>query len=235
MVSIICTVKNRTNPLKISLTSWLMCKKINEIIIVDWSSDEEINYLLKIDDRIKIVRVDNKKNFNVAASCNLAVDFVTNEYFIKMDADYVLNPYYNFIDDYKLEDKSFLCGNYRLDDSPFYKYLNGFIYLKKEDFLRVKGFNENIENYGYDDDDLYYRLQLNNLFRHDIPVNPKVVFHIPHSDAERVANYETKNHLESLKINRSVAKFEEYNERKYSWDIEKIEEKYFKAIDKKND
>jgi hypothetical protein len=47
-ISLICSCKNRNEPLKISLTSWLLKKEITEIIIVDWSSDESLAPLTKL-------------------------------------------------------------------------------------------------------------------------------------------------------------------------------------------
>ena len=46
-VSIITACKNRVNSLKVSLSSWIQFDEVKEIIIVDWSSDEPINYLTK--------------------------------------------------------------------------------------------------------------------------------------------------------------------------------------------
>ena len=47
-ISVICACKNRTKPLEISLTSWLMFEEIQEVIITDWSSDEPIDHLINM-------------------------------------------------------------------------------------------------------------------------------------------------------------------------------------------
>ena len=76
-VSVICACKNRYNALRVSLNSWLAFDEIKEIIIVDWSSDEPIGHLTKIDKRIKVICVDNEKYFNQPQPLNLAASIAT--------------------------------------------------------------------------------------------------------------------------------------------------------------
>ena len=109
-VSVICACKNRNNALRVSLNSWLTFDEIKEIIIVDWSSDEPINYLTKLDKRIKIIRVDNEQYFNQPQPLNLAASIATGDYILKVDCDYMINPYFDFFECYKIDENSFLCG-----------------------------------------------------------------------------------------------------------------------------
>jgi hypothetical protein len=109
-VSVICACKNRYNALRVSLNSWLAFDEIKEIIIVDWSSDEPINHLTKLDKRIKIIRVDNEKYFNQPQPLNLAASIATGDYILKVDCDYIINPYFPFFECYKIDSNSFLCG-----------------------------------------------------------------------------------------------------------------------------
>jgi len=109
-VSVICACKNRYNALRVSLNSWLAFDEIKEIIIVDWSSDKPINHLTKLDKRIKVIRVENEKYFNQPQPLNLAASLATEDYILKLDCDYIINPYFPFFEVYKIDDKSFLCG-----------------------------------------------------------------------------------------------------------------------------
>jgi hypothetical protein len=109
-VSVICACKNRYDALRISLNSWLAFKEINEIIIVDWSSDVPINSLAKLDKRIKVVRVENEQFFNQPQPLNLAASLVKSKYILKLDCDYILNPYFSFFEHYKIDENLFLCG-----------------------------------------------------------------------------------------------------------------------------
>ena len=91
-VSIICSCKNRSEALKINLLSWLNYKEIKEVIIVDWSSDESIEYLLDYDYRVKLIVVPGQEYFNQPQPLNLALSQATGDYILKLDTDYLLNP-----------------------------------------------------------------------------------------------------------------------------------------------
>lgn len=218
-ISLICACKNRYNALKLSLNSWLMFDEIKEIIIVDWSSDNSIEDLLKLSDKIKLVRVDNKKYFNLSQPLNLAASLVTGDYIMKVDCDYLINPYYNFFENYKVDDYSFLTGNptyknYKapLDDtkldfssmniyeiadyvntySHYFKYLKGLLYLSKENFLKVGGFDEDIQSYGWEDGEIIKRLEKLNLEHKRIYFDYSIM-HIPHPDKKRIEYSEDYN------------------------------------------
>jgi len=109
-VSVICACKNRYNALRVSLNSWLAFDEIKEIIIVDWSSDEPINHLTKLDKRIKVVRVNDEKYFNQPQPLNLAASIATGDYILKLDCDYIINPYFSFFEAYTVDQNSFVCG-----------------------------------------------------------------------------------------------------------------------------
>jgi hypothetical protein len=109
-VSVICACKNRYDALRVSLNSWLAFDEIKEIIIVDWSSDKPINHLTKLDKRIKIIRVENEKYFNQPQPLNLAASLATGDYILKLDCDYIINPYFPFFESYLIDNNSFLCG-----------------------------------------------------------------------------------------------------------------------------
>lgn len=193
-VSLICACKNRNEPLKISLTSWLLRKEITEIIIVDWSSDESLDYLTKIDNKIKVITVYDQDYFNQPQPLNLASKIATGDYILKVDSDYIFNPYFDFFDLYEVNENSFLCG---MNDSqlqliqhnPYFKYLRGLLYVSRENFLKVGGYNENIgEFYAYEDDDIFHRLTLLGLEKKTINYNHTLI-HIPHPDKKRYENF----------------------------------------------
>jgi len=127
-ISLICACKNRIKPLLISLQSWLLCDEIKEIVIVDWSSDEPIKDITNLDSRIKRVRVNDQQFFNQPQPLNLALKLCTQEDVIKVDSDYVFNPYWNFFESYFVDETSFVCGDVDLEPNnvsvePYFKYL----------------------------------------------------------------------------------------------------------------
>jgi glycosyltransferase involved in cell wall biosynthesis len=235
-VSIITACKNRRKALEISLRTWTMFEEVKEVIITDWSSDEPIEDLVKLDPRIKIIRVSDKEYFNQPQPLNLAASIATGDYILKFDVDHVLNPYYNFFETYVIDDQSFLSGSpdwenveYANEDgcavadtskmsfeqlrewfnvySPYFKSLFGVIFVKRENFLKCGGFNENLgEYYGFEDEELQKRFEKLGLEHKKLNPEGTSIFHIPHPDSKRVeyfkANF-TDNVYENIKNNLS--------------------------------
>jgi hypothetical protein len=219
-ISVICACKNRNSPLHISLNSWLNFKEITEFIIVDWSSDEPLGYLTKLDPRIKIVRVSDKKYFNQPQPLNLAASIATGDYILKLDTDYITNPYFNFIERYFPTNNSFTSGVHNIKSpeyyneetglymidkfsmtdadlqeyfnsySPYFKYLTGFLFVSRENFNKVGGYNENLgKYYAFEDSEIYKRLENLGLTHNKIDYDYNLI-HIPHPDIKRVENFE---------------------------------------------
>ncbi len=201
-VSLICACKNRVKPLIVSLSSWLLYDEIKEIIIVDWDSDESISFLAKIDKRIKVIRVNHEKYFNQPQPLNLALRLCSKEAVIKVDTDYIFSPYFNFFNNYTIDDDTFVCGD-KVDiqednNIQFYKYLRGLLYVKLKHLNEIGGYNENMgEYYAGEDSEIENRLRLYGLVEKKINLDYTLI-HIPHEDHDRVKNfkaftYETLN------------------------------------------
>lgn len=212
-VSLICACKNRNKTLKVSLQSWLNFDEIKEIIIVDWSSDESLDYLTEIDPRIKIVSVPNKTFFNQPQPLNLAASLATGDSIMKFDIDYIINPYYNFFKSYKIDETCFQSGARKIeylndnvyemnfDDimmyanvhNAYFKSLIGLLHITKENFEKVGGYNEDLgEFYGYEDEELQMRLELMGL-KHNKLVYDHNLIHIPHPDSKRFEHFRGEN------------------------------------------
>ncbi len=219
-ISLICACKNRYKPLRVSLSSWLLFDEIKEIIIVDWDSDESINHLTEIDERIKVVTVHNQKYFNQPQPLNIAASLATQDYILKADCDYTLNPYHNFFENYPVDENSFVSGhhdhqspeyvdpetgramfdktNMTTEDlltyvnsySHFFKYLTGMLLVSRENFMKVGGYNENFGKYYAFEDDEICA-RLSLLGLGQKKINYDYNWiHIPHPDKKRFENFE---------------------------------------------
>jgi len=243
-VSLITACKNRNECLKAVLPSWLSYKEINEIIIVDWSSDIPLEELKNIDARIKVIRVNNEQFYIPSQANNLAASFVKNDFILRIDTDYFLNPYYNFFETYKIDDTNFVSGepeiNEDRDNNPYYKYLFGLLYISKENFTRVNGYNEEIGYYySHEDKDIFERLKLINLQQIKLKNNHSVI-HIPHSDKKRFEHFQggqktSNNDNETVEshIGKNLNIFKQpissYTKTKVAWNIDKITDQYYIA------
>ena len=214
---------NRHNNLLISLHTWIDLP-IKEIIIIDWCSDiifsEIIPEYLKRNknfNKIKIYRVKGYNKWILTWAFNLGLYLANSKYILKVDADVtILSDFFikNILND---NDKIFYRGYWNKHKN---KHLNGQFFCKKE-YLEIIGyFNEYITTYGYDDCDLYKRL--NNL-----GIVDKMIFNIDHlynDDHSRIKYQDVKNITYEI----------EYNKLKSENNIIKFDIKRYKKIDEYN-
>jgi GT2 family glycosyltransferase len=205
-ISIISACKNRGKALSVSLSSWIQFDEVDEIIVTDWNSDDPIDHLIKLDSRIKVVTVPNEPYFNQPQPLNLAASLVKNEYILKLDSDTIMNPYFNFFDHHKIDDQSFLTGtdeswnlNGEKDPSKttkhqkhmFFKALWGTLYITKENYLKIGGYNENMTKYAaWEDTEIYERILLLGLNHVQIKFGLNTLFSLPHLAKKRVENFQ---------------------------------------------
>lgn len=219
-VSLICACKNRLDALRISLSSWLCFDQIKEIIIVDWSSDKSLNFLVETDPRIKIINVLGQKYFNQPQPLNLAASIATGDYILKVDTDYIINPYFNFFEKYKVDEFTFVSGHHNIQSpefvhpetglsmiqhdkmtledwrtyvnsySHYFKYLTGLLFITKENFIKCGGYNETLSKYYAFEDDEICQRLELMGLRHTKIEYDHMLIHIPHSDSKRLENFE---------------------------------------------
>jgi len=210
-ISIVVSCKDREGMLSVSLRSWLLKPQIKEIIIVDWSSKKSLTYLEKEDDRIKVIRVEGEEFYNASKPINLAIKSAKYEKILKMDVDYILNPYVSLNSLVDIKEGEFIAGNwhqYYLDnDLGFIRNLNGIICCHKKFFIDAGLYNEEIDNYGREDCEMFEKLQKLGVIRKNIDFEPNhiPVYHNPHSN--KVRGYNRKN----PSVNRTIT----YLNRKY--------------------
>jgi len=210
-ISVISACGNRGRALSISISSWIQFDEIDEIIVTDWNSDEPIDHLTELDSRIKIITVPNEKYFNQPQPLNLAASLAKSEYLLKLDSDTVMNPYFNFFDNHTIDNQSFLTGtDYTgklisklgiYQKYPYIKPLWGTLYVTKENYLKIGGYNENMGKYAaWEDTEIFERLLLLGLNHVEIKFDLKTLFSLPHLSKKRVENFQAYEEDKNLQI-----------------------------------
>jgi len=231
---------NRNNNLSIALNTWLNVEGLDEIIIVDWSSDNHVINLIPEDTRgkvVKVVRAEDQGRWILSWAFNLAASQVSYDKILKIDADVLLQP--NFLKSNPLQPNSFSHGSWKVAKDENEKHLNGQMYCYTKDFESVNGYHEKITSYGWDDDDLYDRFKDINLKENIFSTDQ--LYHLPTPETQRSQHQsEFKNISEAnlkdtlfaeIMKNKQFAKENPWlpTDEKKQWDIKEAGENYFIA------
>ena len=190
MITIVVGCKNRFPHLSQVLQTWIPCQKVKEIIVVDWGSEPSLES--KLHPSVRVLRVQSEKKcipWLLPSCLNFGSRFVTTPQLLKLDADYLLHEY--FLDHHVLQPGTFFRGNYKQARNPNEKHLNGALLCWTSDFREVGGYNEYLQTYGYDDTDLYTRLE-SQLRLRPLDFNYDYITHLPHPDESRLASSSSK-------------------------------------------
>jgi hypothetical protein len=194
-VSIITACKNRSKALAVSMASWMQLSEVDEILVTNWDSENSIDHLTVLSEKVKIINVKNEPHFNQPQPLNLAASLVKSEYLLKLDCDHILNPYFNFFDFHEINENSFVSGSNKLLSGMDFDFLHplwGLLYVKTEIFKKLGGYNEKMgKYYAVEDDELAVRLISYGLNPILIDSQKLSALHIPHSDKDRVKNFES--------------------------------------------
>lgn len=201
-VSVVCAVMNRPYRVIPCLRSWAELKIATDVVVVDWSSDNPVTNILSQEhykhNRIKVIRVDGHDRYNISAANNIAIESCMSDIVVKVDIDYILtdpDKLTKILNDVDFNSQ-FLHGG-----GAGAHYL-GFCCFDKTHDVR---YNINFKGYGYEDGDLYTRLQKKNLEKMTIPDIKNILYHVPHGNELRVANFDLKDIAESTAINKRIA------------------------------
>lgn len=196
-ISVLIAIKDRIDPLRFSLATHLWQECVAQVVLVDWTSRTPLMKDLRESDipglptdKLTVVRVSGQKFWNLSKAYNVGMRFVTQPLVMKTDADICVLG--DLAEQVKMPapGDSFLTGSWRLSRVENENGLNGTMICGVNDFWKVGGYDERINMYGHDDDDLYNRLSKLGLKKNHI--FPDALFHLPHSDAKRIENHEIK-------------------------------------------
>lgn len=218
-ITLFICVMNRTENIISNINSWLK-QSINELLIIDWSSDIEFYDIINSynDSRIKYIRVENEEKYIRTYAQNLGLLLCNYNKICKLDCDIILSD--NFFENHILNDNMFYVGDYLCARNDNERYVHGNIYMHTYDFMRVNGYNELITTYGWEDSDFTIRLLLLGLQKRLF--NLDMIYHTPHSNLLRTININSmaspeiliranKMMIENLPLWNNIYKKQEYN------------------------
>jgi len=149
-ITILTVAMNRTGHLLSSAAQISVWDGHREHLIIDWGSRNPIERRsLPADQRIRLLRVEGEADWQLTRAYNFAARQSSHETLLKLDADC-------WIEDLSYRPAPLPPGHYRRTTGG--GGLNGVVLINRADFLAVGGFNEYLKGYGYDDKDLFLRL-----------------------------------------------------------------------------
>lgn len=221
-ISLFTAIKNRSILFEESLKTWVRFKEIDEIIVVDWDSDETIVPIIKKyqNGKIKLAIVKDQPSWILSQAYNLAARLTSRDKILKIDSDIKLLP--GFFEKHKLRPNIFYSGNGAKARNENESHINGNAFFYRNDFFKVNGYNEYLKNYGWDDTNLYERLLESGMEINDFDFD--TIYHIEHENRtkfqidkklfEKISDseWERFNILKNRHIAKKVGKWDENNE-----------------------
>ena len=181
---------------------------LKEHLIIDFSSDNKISEsLLEINPKVKIVRVRGENDWWLSRAYNFGFFLSKSSYILKLDADSVLNA--EACNELKIFKSDYIVFDHN-------KGLGNF-FVKKSLLLKLNGFNEYIFNWGYEDIDLYNRIEKEKHHQLKILRSKNFIEVLQHSDMERF-NSERMKHKAAT---RAFSKVNSFISKNSKWDHNK--------------
>jgi hypothetical protein len=184
-INLITRTMGRLSFLEKSLPSWCLIKEIDKIVIVDWGMKEDVLHLLKIDDRITLIRVSDQKYFETGATRNVGVKFSNSDYIFMIDCDTLLekNPF-----ELVKDDNSFFVFKQQ-------KWETGTCLFPKHMWKSVNGYLEGVPSWG-DEDVNFYERAIKNGYKKVVLID--FIKHQEHPNKLRLQNLLDKGDLKDL-------------------------------------
>ena len=229
-ISLASGCMNRPDILRQTLPTWLSCEELDELVIVDWCSKIPLHEDLRefVDSRLHFIRVEEQTYWCAARCHNVEINAARGDNLLRIDSDIKLDS--SFFREHPIDTDGFFwnaswkrsCG----DDC----HLFGTIYTRRKNFLLVNGYNERLESYGFEDEDLYRRLQEAQVFGRE--ANRKLMFHIPHDTKSRLRHispsFAVDTPIMGVGLNLKIAEslpWTAAKDRITEWDIERISDR----------
>lgn len=191
-VSFCTTIMNRLHHLQETLPMNLAYNQDNdncEFIILDYNSTDGLEEWIQenhihFKGKVKYFRTTEPAHYQRSHSRNMAMKLADGDIICNLDADNYTGPSFAKYVSQVFEEHQ-QCFLSPAKNSPSDTF--GKVCFKKEDFLKIRGYDEVIKTYGFEDNDLKNRLEQSGLreLHYD---HPDFLYAITHTMQERVEN-----------------------------------------------
>lgn len=189
-ISVVITCKGRLAHLKMALPLWRWQEvPPGEVIVVDYGCPEKTaDYLAQHSPWIRCIRVTRDvERFNISRARNIGITAATGDRIIMADADFLVPLDFVARVEEQFERganliQATITAKHPEKEEPFH-YVSGQAAFTRDLWRRLHGFDEAMQDWGYDDIDFYERAKR-------VGATVRAVTScsfVPHGDAERVA------------------------------------------------
>ncbi len=180
-----------------------------EFVLLDYNSTDGLSEYISENfekylgnGRLIYYKTCTPKYFNRSHSRNLVFRLASGDLICNIDADnYTGKGFATYINnEFKKRESIFLTPLGTLGTNNK-KDVLGRICLKKKDFYNIRGYDERMINYGFEDNDFANRLEVSGLTRMPISGNGEYLKAISHDERERLSNESVLGNLSALFVN----------------------------------
>ncbi len=178
-ISVVTCSKDRNEYLINNFLSTAKIKNLKEHIHIDFSSNLGLSNEYEVNEKLKIVRIENEKQWWLTRAFNAALHFASGEYILRINADTELN--FEEFNQLNLDDINYI--NFCID-----KYDYGNILCESGLLKKINGYNEFLFGWGYDDYDLHQRIISTKDVKYKIVDGRNYIKINEHDNYKRVSN-----------------------------------------------
>ena len=191
-LSIVQSCKNRNINLVNSINSYINNDKIDDIVVVDFNSENNIKCFLDKEiqtnlHKITVIEIVTEIPYIASWSNNIGLYFAKNNTILKLDADNIIldQTFINELD-FDNMDNNMLHVDWRDNTNENETHLNGVFICTKNDLKKFGYHNQQIISYGYEDCEIKRRFENNKVKM--IKLNPSFFYHQEQTDKDRLIN-----------------------------------------------
>lgn len=192
-ITYVTTCKGRRHHLERTLPAALAQEGVDWIVVDYGCPDGTADWIERDHPRVKVVRVTDDPGFNLARARNLGAAAARSEWLAFLDADVLLAPGF-----FAQLLPRLAPGHYYLPDAGDPNTWGSCV-VEKSAFLAVGGYDEAIDSWGGEDNDLYTMLSLRGLRRDWYPY--ALLTPIRHADDERTRFHGEKSVPRATQLN----------------------------------